>query len=242
MCNVKYNNWDYWYPLIMDDFGFSRVDDELSAKILNDEIRKIGKFDINHVHVNNQCIIFGAGPSIKKHIGYIKEHVFIENYTLIAADGATTALIEEGIIPDFIVTDLDGKIGSIIEANKRGSVLHVHAHGDNIDKIEKYLPKLDKIIPTCQSNPFDLLENYGGFTDGDRAAHIAVYSLKMTKIILAGMDFGDIITNYSRPEIGVKLKQADEIKKKKLFYAKILINSLKKENVQIEFTDLTDST
>ena len=109
----------------------------------------------------------------------------------------------------------------------------MHAHGDNIKKINQYVPLLKNIIPTSQSEAHDLLENYGGFTDGDRAVHIATYGLNMNKIILAGMDFGEIITKYSRPEINNMLVHADDIKKKKLAYAEKLIENLKKNNPQL---------
>ena len=126
-------------------------------------------------------------------------------------------------------------MNKIIESNKLGSILYVHAHGDNMDKIEKYFDKLEKIIPTCQCKSFGYLENYGGFTDGDRAVYIAVYSLKVDTVLLAGMDFGEVVTRYSRPDIPDKLGQADDFKIKKLKYAEKLIDSLKKENFQIDY-------
>ena len=236
-----YNDWEIWYDVIVDDFSFSKEDDIVSAQFLDKKIDMMGKYDLSHIDLAHKSIVFGAGPSIKKHISYLKRKVNFKDYILIAADGATTALLEEDIIPDMIVTDLDGKIESIIDSNKKGSILYVHAHGDNMEKIEEYLDKLDKIIPTCQCKPFGNLENYGGFTDGDRAVHIATYSLNSEQIILAGMDFDNIITNYSRPEIGVKLQKADSFKEKKLCYAEKLINSLKKENVQIEYINLNSS-
>ncbi|MBE6486249.1 MAG: DUF115 domain-containing protein [Methanosphaera stadtmanae] len=233
-----YNNWDKWYKIILDDFSFKEEDDIESARYLNE---KVSKFDMSHIDFKHQCIVFGAGPSIKKHIAYLKRNVNLKDYTLIAADGTTKALLEESIVPDIIVTDLDGDIESIFKSNKLGSILYVHAHGDNLDKLKSYLDELNKVVPTCQCRSFGNLENYGGFTDGDRAVHIAVYALKVEKIILAGMDFGNIITNYSRPEIGVEFKVADSFKKKKLCYAKKLIDNLKKENFQIEFINLCDS-
>ena len=39
----------------------------------------------------------------------------------------------------------------------------------------------------------------------------------------------------------LEIKEADEFKKKKLYYAEKLINLLKKENLQIEFINLSDS-
>ena len=202
MINVTYNNWDKWYEKILSDFNFKRDDDEYSANVLNSLISQNYLVDI---HGKDKCIIFGAGPSIKKHISLIKNTFDIKDYILIASDGATTALNEEGIIPDIIVTDLDGKIDDIIYSNKQGSTLYVHAHGDNIDKINKYVPKLQKVIPTTQSNPVGVVKNYGGFTDGDRAIHIAVYALKMKTVILAGMDFGEYTTKYSRPNNKVNI-------------------------------------
>ncbi len=240
MISINYNNWNKWYQKILFDFKFSQDDDEKSANILNKIIEKKGKFNIENIDVLEEGIVFGAGPSIKKHIDYIKNNYNLKNYTLIAADGATTALLEENIIPDIIVTDLDGNIDSIIEANQKGSILYVHAHGDNIDKIKTYIDDLKNIIPTTQSEKHDLLENYGGFTDGDRAVHIGVYALNLSKIIMAGMDFGNIITNYSRPEINTSLKKADKFKELKLKYAEELITSLKNENPKIQIINLID--
>ncbi|OED29531.1 6-hydroxymethylpterin diphosphokinase MptE-like protein [Methanosphaera sp. WGK6] len=237
-----YNNWDKWYDLICDDFNFNKKNDEYAADFLNNMIMKKGKHDITHHYLPDKCIVFGAGPSIKKHIQLIKQEFNLKDYTLIAADGATEALLEENIIPTIIATDLDGNINSIQESNKKGSILYVHAHGDNLDNLKKYVPLLENIIPTTQSKPKELLENYGGFTDGDRAVHIAVYALAMKEIIMAGMDFGDIITRYSRPEINSQVGKADDFKKLKLSYAEKLINSLKKENFQVKFINLLDYT
>ena len=238
----NYNDWNKWYDKIVKDFNFSKEADHRVSLILNNLIQEKGKFDIRNIHLPKQCIIFGAGPSIKKNISFIKKTFNLKDYLIIAADGATTALLEEHIIPDIIVTDLDGNIEKIKSSNKQGSILYVHAHGDNQEKIEMYVPQLDNIIPTTQSRKIGLLENYGGFTDGDRAVHIAVYALEMETIILAGMDFGDIITNYSRPEINTPLEKADSFKKLKLVYAKKLIESLKnkKSNSHIKFIDITN--
>lgn len=241
MSGIVFNNWDRWYELIVDDFGFSKCDDLVSARLLDEKISAEQIINIDDICVHTKCIVFGAGPSIKKHISFIKQHFDLNEYTLIAADGANTALIEENIFPDIIVTDLDGNMCDIIKSNHRKSVLFVHAHGDNMDKIKEFLPMLHSIVPTCQCKSFGRLHNYGGFTDGDRAVHIAVYALKMKKVILAGMDYGNIVTRYSRPDIAGDNKVADEFKKKKLEYAEKLVNSLKKNNVQTEIITLNDS-
>ena len=232
MINVTYNNWNKWYERILKDFNYNQGEDEKSAQVINSLIDKKYVVDI---HGMDKCIIFGAGPSLKRHIQLIKNTFDITSYIIIAADGATTALLEEAIIPDIIVTDLDGKIDDIIQSNKSGSTLYVHAHGDNIDKIKKYLPQLDKVIATTQTNPIGLVENYGGFTDGDRAIHIAVYALNMKKIILAGMDFGKYTTKYSRPDNKNMIEEADDVKKLKLSYAQRITGELIKNNPDVDF-------
>ena len=57
---------------------------------------------------------------------------------------------------------------SILKSNELGSVIVVHAHGDNIDKLEKYVKNLKNILGSTQTTEkFKFLINYGGFTDGD---------------------------------------------------------------------------
>ncbi|MBO7718775.1 MAG: DUF115 domain-containing protein [Methanosphaera sp.] len=232
MIDVKYNNWNKWYERILADFGYDMAADEKSAILLDSLLHKKTTVD---VHGSNKCVIFGAGPSLKRHISSIKRLSDRDKYIMIAADGATTALLEEGIIPDIIVTDLDGRMDDIIYSNKHNTTLYVHAHGDNMDKIRRYVPQLENVVGTTQTNPVGQLVNYGGFTDGDRAIHIAVYALNMNKIILAGMDFGEYTTRYSRPNNKNMIEKADEIKRLKLEYARLITDDLIKNNPQIEF-------
>ena len=103
-----------------------------------------------------------------------------------------------------------------------------------------YVKNLENIIPTTQAKPTGLLENYGGFTDGDRAVHIAIYALGINDITMAGMDFGSIITQYSRPNIATPQAIADEFKKKKLDYANKLIKSLNDNNQDVKIVNLVD--
>lgn len=228
--------WFSWYKIILDDFGFSQNDDEKSAKILNNLLKKHNSINPSEIHVNDKVIIFGAGPSLKRNIGDLKR-LQLENFTLIAADGATTALLEENIIPHIIVTDLDGKMDDIFKANKEGAILVIHAHGNNIDKIEKYVPRLQRILGTTQSVPLENVYNFGGFTDGDRCIFIAA-AFGAKYIVLAGMDFGKIVTRYSRPDIEKAEGKADEIKQKKLEYAKEL-TEWAAENENIEMVNIS---
>lgn len=255
---MNFEDWDKWYIEILNDFGFSREDDERTASILNELLSKQKSINIenviNNLHHKNAAIhnfnrdksyiknfmVFGAGPSLKKNIKYIKTKCNIEDpedYIIIAADGATTALLEEKIVPDIIVADLDGKIEDLMLANDLGSLFVLHAHGNNLEQIIEYTGKINKVLGTTQSKPLSNLYNFGGFTDGDRAVFLAD-ALGAKKIVLAGMDFGKIVTKYSRPDIESEIVEADEIKQKKLEYAERLIDWLK-NNSDIEIINLS---
>ena len=89
------------------------------------------------------------------------------------------------------------------------------------------------MIGTTQAQPLGNIYNFGGFTDGDRAIFLAV-ALGAGEITLAGMDFGDIVTKYSRPNLESDLAEADEFKRKKLMYAERLTQwIIDNENVDI---------
>jgi hypothetical protein len=162
----------------------------------------------------------------------------LKDYVLIAADGATTALIEQKIAPDIVATDLDGNLDDIMLANVRGANIVIHAHGDNIEKIASLTPFFTSVLGTTQSQPVGNLYNFGGFTDGDRALFLAV-ALNAKQITMAGMDFGDIVTRYSRPNIETDTAKADEFKKKKLIYAERLTQWII-DNEDVEIINLCD--
>lgn len=216
--NLK--DWYSWYDKILKDFGFDRISDEESAKVLQKLIdgRALSP---NEINIKDKVIIFGAGPSLNKNLKEFK-NLNITNFTLICADGAVTALLEENITPNIVVTDLDGNIEDILKSNENGAIMAVHAHGNNLENVTKYVPKLKNILGTTQSTPIKNIYNFGGFTDGDRCLFLAK-QLGAHTLILAGMDFGNVITRYSRPDIKEKLGKADSIKEKKLYYAKRLV-------------------
>lgn len=234
---MEFGLWEIYYKEILDDFGFSREGDENSAKVLDEILSQEGCLTLDDlsqiVGFSDKYIVFGAGPSLKEHVKFLKENYDLRDYVLISADGATTALIEERISPDIVATDLDGNMDDILLANLRGANIAVHAHGDNLDAVIKYTPFFSNVIGTTQAQPVGNIYNFGGFTDGDRAIFLAV-ALGASEITLAGMDFGDIVTRYSRPNLKTDLAEADEFKKKKLMYAARLTQWIAdNENVDI---------
>ena len=234
---MEFGLWEKYYTEILDDFGFSRQNDEASAKLLDEILSVEGCLTLDDlkgfVDFSDKYIVFGAGPSLKEHEKYLKDNYDLKDYVLVAADGATTALIEEKIAPDIIATDLDGNLDDILLANFRGANIAIHAHGDNIDKIANLTTFFTSVIGTTQAQPIGNLYNFGGFTDGDRAIFLSV-ALNASQITLAGMDFGDKVTRYSRPNIEGDLAEADEFKRKKLNYAEKFTQWIvENENVEI---------
>lgn len=236
---MDFKEWETWYKDILDDFGFLRSDDETTAEELNNILDKKGCLSLDDLkekcRKTGKFIVFGAGPSLKDSIKKLKKDYDLNKYILIAADGATTALIEERVVPDIIATDLDGNLDDILLANMKGAAIVAHGHGNNLENVINYIPYLENILATTQSKPYGNLYNFGGFSDGDRAIFLAV-ALGAEEILLAGMDFGDVVTKYSRPNNERFLQKADDIKKKKLEYGEKLTNwIIENENVEITF-------
>ena len=225
-----FKEWEIFYKKILKDFDFDYNKDIDSAKFLDSKIKgknpiKIGRLK-NLINKKNVYIL-GAAPSLLKSIKKYKDKI-VQN-TIICADGATSALVENKIIPDIILTDLDGKISDQIYAKKKGSIVIIHAHGDNIDRIKTYLPEFkDDIIGSTQTNPlaYNNLINFGGFTDGDRSVFLADH-FNAKKIYLLGFEY-DNIGKYSFSE-----QKNKNIKKKKLKWCKKLIDELTMKNNNI---------
>lgn len=204
-----------------------------AAEILDKLIHKKDIISINEFNnlINKKVVfIFGAGPSLENKI--IKNKIDFEKKLKIAANGATSALLKNNIYPDIIVTDLDGCIKDQIYANNKGSIVIIHSHADNIEKILLYINFFQgKLMGTTQINPnfFNNIQNFGGFTDGDRAVFIADY-FNAKEINLIGFDFNSKIGKYSFPQ-----NKNLDLKIKKLKWCKYLIEMLMKKNKNIKY-------
>ncbi|WFO74735.1 DUF115 domain-containing protein [Desulfurococcaceae archaeon MEX13E-LK6-19] len=227
---ISLSEWMKWYRTIIDTMGFDPEKDKYATVILA-SILKDNPPSLNYVEAlvkNKNVVIFGAGPSLPQHIEELLEKrvLTIKHVVLVAADGASRALLEHGITPHIIVSDLDGGDDVLIDAASKGAYVFAHGHGDNIDKIESIVPEMKRItrrvIGTTQVEPIYPVLNFGGFTDGDRAVFITA-SMSPRMIVLAGMDLGNIVGKYSKPWLRDNVP-ANTMKKKKLEIAYNLLS------------------
>ena len=189
--------WESKYRNILKDFGYSRKKDNQSCKLLDSLLpKKTPIVKIKGLIKNKPVFVVGAGPSLPSCISILKKY---KKITKIVADGATRAIIQNSLKPGIVVTDLDGDIKSLKKAGRTNTLMIVHAHGDNTDKIH-LVKNFKNCIGTTQTKPFGRVHNFGGFTDGDRCVFLANH-FKAKKIILLGMDFGTRIGKYSKSTI-----------------------------------------
>ena len=208
------SGWEKRYFSILKELNYSEKKDKESAAILDSILKKTDTIEkVREIIQGKTVFVIGSGPSLSIAIPKLKK---LKKSIKIAADSSLKPLIDNGIIPDIIVTDLDGNEDTIKKISKTKSIFVIHAHGDNIEKLQM-VKKMKNCIGTTQTNPFNKIQNFGGFTDGDRGVFLASH-FDAKKIILFGMDFGNQIGKFSNT------KRSDrEIKLKKLEIGKDLL-------------------
>ncbi len=213
--------WGKRYSEILNEFGYSKSNDEKSAKILNSIIKnKFPQSKLRDLILDQDVFVIGAGPTLLSSIPVLKKY---NSATKIVADGAVEALIKNKIKPDILVSDLDGDKKSLKKIGKSNTIMVIHAHGDNTDKLD-LVSNFKNCIGTTETKSFGKIQNFGGFTDGDRCVFLARH-FKAKRIILFGMDFGNKIGQYSKTKIPNK-----KIKIKKLRRGKKLLEWLASKN------------
>lgn len=213
-----------WLPLykeICDEFGFSESEDAKAATRLAGLIGSRGLEELARIRDGfpKSVLVCGGGPRLSEELSSMS----LERYVVVA-DSAASVLLEADIAAAMIVTDLDGVVEDQMELNRRGATVFVHAHGDNVEAVEHYVPLFPgPLVGTCQVDPPEGLVNLGGFTDGDRAACICA-ALGADRVFLAGFDFDDPAMKQGR---------SLEVKKRKLAWAKRILSLLAEQGVRI---------
>jgi 2-amino-4-hydroxy-6-hydroxymethyldihydropteridine diphosphokinase len=218
--DVKFVEWFPFYQQIRMEFGYSTEKDQKAAEMLSNMIKRkaLQVSKIQKKIKGKEVLVIAAGPSLEKNIEFIKKN---KKYIKIAADGVVEFLLNNKITPDIVVSDLDGNPKYLRMAEKFGAIMVIHAHGDNIDDLEKNVPKFRKIIGTTQVMPTENVYNFGGFTDGDRCVFLAE-EMRAKSITLIGMDFDNNPRKFSTNNHEVDF----ELKRKKLKTAKRLVEML----------------
>ena len=191
-------DWKVWKPKydeIVKRLKLNEESDRKSAKIISEILPEIDQTELKKKIDGRECIVFGAGPSLEKDLDLLEKNGWLKK-TLVTADGATSAVMNYRT-PDVIVTDLDGIVEDQLEAWEDGAWMVVHAHGDNIPEVKKIVPKLkERVIGSIQVNQPAEITNFGGFTDGDRAAFLS-HHFGASTIYLAGMNLGTDIGRWT---------------------------------------------
>tara|TARA_B100000579_G_scaffold222839_1_gene182302 strand:+ start:227 stop:868 length:642 start_codon:yes stop_codon:yes gene_type:complete len=197
---------DWWWPLqdeINSQFGFSKSREKVSSRLISRLYRAKG--NLSEIIFDREVTIVGAG---------ISDDESIPSGVLIAADGAVSACLKRELIPEIIVTDLDGNLPDIIFANSKGSKIVVHAHGDNLSRLFEFSKKI-QVISLTTTYPSPYTNCWGGFTDGDRALMMSL-NFDASSVNLVGFNFekvGDYTGKYS-PKKLQKLSWARKIVEK----------------------------
>lgn len=220
---MKFTDWFPYYQNIRWQFGYSTQKDQAAADMLSRMIKKkaLDARVLQRKILGKQVMVIGAGPSLEKNMEFIKLNT---NFVKVVANGAVQALIERNIKPTIVVTDLDGNPSFLQKAEQLGATLVVHAHGDNINKLKKLVPKFRHLIGSTQVMPVENVYNFGGFTDGDRCVFLAE-EFGAKEIILIGMELGKNIGKYSK-EVIIDI----DLKRKKMKAGKRLLETLAKKS------------
>ena len=199
---MNFAEWEPRYREILEYFGFDRAADEEAARVLAGLLDRDNLLSLASLTDGNPVTVCGNAPCLKNEIGKIAGIIF-------AADAAAGVLDARGIRPDAIFTDLDGATDRFIDMNNEGTIVVIHAHGDNIPLLKHWVPRFrGKVVGTTQAAPIPHVCNFGGFTDGDRAA-FAADELGASSIAFAGFDLDD--------------RNVEPMKRGKLFWARKLL-------------------
>jgi 2-amino-4-hydroxy-6-hydroxymethyldihydropteridine diphosphokinase len=217
---LEYADWAPTYRRIQTEFAYP-FDKELASahrlkELLPKSERTAALPRALERLAGRRVVVVGLAPAA----GPPPLHALSESakeFAVVAADGATVRCLEGGIVPDVIVTDLDGPVAAEVSANVRGSLAVVHAHGDNLPNLEEWVPQFPgRLAGSWAGPPEPELLNVGGFTDGDRAVFLAEHA-RAREVLLFGFDF-DTLPDSREPR--------PQVKRAKLRWARELIGEV----------------
>ena len=165
---MNFESWEPVYESILADFGYPRDGDERARDAIAEYATP---FDLGRLDAAGATVaVVGAAPSLPETVDRVAGADLV-----FAASTAADVVREAGFGIDLMVTDLDKNPETARELTAAGTPVAAHAHGDNVPLVEEWLPRLDPVhtLATTQAAPVEAVYNFGGFTDGDRAAFLA---------------------------------------------------------------------
>ncbi|WP_324757590.1 6-hydroxymethylpterin diphosphokinase MptE-like protein [Haloarcula sp. GH36] len=202
---MDYDTWEPVYAALLEAFGYGRDGDERARNRLAELVGTAETYDPTELDGDGATIaIAGAGPSLEAEADRAAAADLV-----FAASTAADRLEAVGVAVDCQVTDLDKTPETTRALSESGTPVAVHAHGDNVPAVERHVPSLElsAVVPTTQAEPAPPVVNFGGFTDGDRAAFLADH-LGAADLIFVGWDFDDPAVD---PEKREKLRWAERL-------------------------------
>jgi uncharacterized Rossmann fold enzyme len=196
---MDYDEWNPVYEAILSAFGYPQSGDERARDRLVALLVDSETYDPQSLTLDGRTVaVAGGAPSLTDEVA-----LAADADRVVAASTAADRLLAAGVSVDLVVTDLDKHPDTVVELTRAGTPVAVHAHGDNVALVESTVPRCDPsaVLPTTQAAPTDGVWNFGGFTDGDRAAFLADH-LGAAALVFPGWDFeDDSVTDEKREKL-----------------------------------------
>ena len=182
---MEFDEWSPVYEAILAEFGFDRAADEHARDVLAEFVEP---FDLTRLDASDATVAIAGGAGTLR--DELAEAAAAD--VVFAASTAADVLVEAGIPVDLLVTDLDKNPETARSFTESGIPVAAHAHGDNVPLVTELVPTFNTscVLGTTQAAPVDAVYNFGGFTDGDRAAFLADH-LGASELRFPGWDFDD---------------------------------------------------
>jgi uncharacterized Rossmann fold enzyme len=182
---MQYDTWSKCYRAILADFGYDAGGDKMAREEL---VEIVSLFDRSRVDFSGQTVaIAGGAPTLPDELAQVSTAD-----SVVAVSVAADVCLAADIDISMMVTDLDKNPETARALTHDGVPVAAHAHGDNRNLIRTVVPSFDlsHTLGTTQAEPRGPVENFGGFTDGDRAAFIAD-AFGAETLVFPGWDFDD---------------------------------------------------
>jgi len=209
---MEYDTWSGVYRAVLADFGYDPAGDERARDVLAGLAEPFETDRLRSLFEGRFVAVAGGAPSLK---GGSELAVARKAEVIVAASTAADVLAGAGVGVDLMITDLDKNAGTALDLTRAGVPVAAHAHGDNVPAVREWVPRFESehTLPTTQAEPRGPVENFGGFTDGDRAAFLADH-FGADRLVFPGWDFED-------PAVGPE-------KRRKLVWAERLLHWLER--------------